>query len=350
MSIRRIPATVGALALSVTTTLSGQSVSQVYRDVRDAVVVIYTAGRRLADRTSGELVGIGGLGSGVLINDDGDVLTAAHVVQTADQVMVEFPSGERILATVVASEPAADLAMVRLDQRPTGVVPVPLGDSDMAEIGDEVFVVGAPLGASNTLTVGYLSARRQPMRTVGNFFRAELLQTDAAINQGNSGGPLFNMRGEVIGIVSHILSTTGGFQGLGFAVSSNTVRETVLSGTQIWSGVEVMALTDELSAIFNVPGGGGVLVQHVAKGSLGEKLGLRGGTIAGTLGDDEVTLGGDIVLSVLGVRLTGIDSYEQMRAAINRLRAGDMFTVQVLRAGTTRDLATPFQPRSPFRE
>ena len=142
MFVRALATTLGAVTLLSAAPASAQTVSQVFKRVRGSVAIIYTAGRTLADRSSGELVSIGGLGSGVLISDD-EVLTAAHVVQTADQVMVEFPTGERVLAQVVTSEPAADLALLRLDSRPQGVVPAPLGDSDLSEVGDEVFVVGA---------------------------------------------------------------------------------------------------------------------------------------------------------------------------------------------------------------
>jgi S1-C subfamily serine protease len=349
MFVRALATTLGAATLLSAAPASAQTVSAVFKRVRGSVAVIYTAGRTLADRSSGELVSIGGLGSGVLISDD-EVLTAAHVVQTADQVMVEFPTGERIMAQVVTSEPAADLALLKLDSRPTGVVPAPMGDSDLSEVGDEVFVVGAPLGASHTLTVGHLSARRQPTRSVGNFFAAEMLQTDAAINQGNSGGPMFNMNGEVIGVVSYILSQTGGFVGLGFAVSSNTVEDVLLSGVQIWSGIDMLTLDEDMSRMLNVPGGGGALVQQVAAESLGEKLGLKGGTVAATIGDTEVVLGGDIIIAVLGIPVSGMDNYEQMRAALETLKAGDIISVRVLRGGETRDLGTPFQPRSPFRE
>ena len=154
----------------------------------------------------------------MLISKDGKVLTAAHVVQTADTVSVEFPNGEIVKAKVVSSEPPADIALLQLERVPASAVVAKLGDSDQVGVADQIFVVGAPYGISHTLTVGHISARRTPGGEQSELGLAEFFQTDAAVNQGNFGGPMFNMNGEVIGIVSHILSQSGGFEGLGFAV------------------------------------------------------------------------------------------------------------------------------------
>jgi S1-C subfamily serine protease len=155
-----------------------------------------------------------------------EILTAAHVVQAADQVWVEFTTGDTIEARVRASDQASDVALLELS-RPAPTAPAVVGDSDQSKVGDEVFVVGAPLGQTHTLTVGHISARRANPFMFTSFEPVELFQTDAAINPGNSGGPMFTMGGELIGVVSHILSTTGGFQGLGYAVTSNQARATL---------------------------------------------------------------------------------------------------------------------------
>ena len=117
---------------------------------------------------------------------------------------------------------------MQLERRPTGAKPAPLGDSDRAEVGDQIFIVGAPLGISYSLTVGYISARRETDDLFGGFLPTEQFQTDAAINEGNSGGPMFNMKGEVIGIVSYIISQSGGFEGLGFVITSNMAKRLLL--------------------------------------------------------------------------------------------------------------------------
>ena len=213
-----------------------QTLAEVFKRVNPAVVEIHTKETDLPPVPMGQPVSVGGLGSGVLISPDGKILTAAHVVQTADAIEVEFLTGETLRATVLSSEPSADVALLQLEKAPRGPFVAKIGDSDAIEIGAPVFVVGAPLGASHTLTVGYISARRKPNDTLNGMSRAEFFQTDAAINQGNSGGPLFNMQGEVIGIVSHILSHSGGSEGLGFAVTSKVARQ-LLERKSFWSGL-----------------------------------------------------------------------------------------------------------------
>src|SRR5262249_16951327 len=157
-----------------------------------------------------------GLASGVLISGDGKVLTAAHVVQAVDQVFVEFIDGQLVTACVISSAPAADVALLQLDSVPPGVAPAQLGDSDKVEVGDEVFVVGAPYGLSYTLSVGHIGGRAAPKGSLASLSAGEFLQTDAPINSGNSGSPMFNRQGEVVGIVSNIMSRSGGFEGIGF--------------------------------------------------------------------------------------------------------------------------------------
>ncbi len=331
-----------SLALITCTVGNGrsQSLTELVNQVGDGVVVILTSERTVVDEAPGQLVSAGGLGSGFLISHDGDVMTAAHVVQTADRVLVLFPSGERIPATVEGSDPSADVALLRLDYRPTGVVPLELGDSDAARVGDQVFVMGAPLGATHTLTVGYISARRKSNSTFGLLSRAELLQTDAAINQGNSGGPMFNMQGQVIGVVSHILSQSGGFEGLGFAVTSNVARDLLLSGPTVWTGVDAYWLNGELARVFNVPQESGILVQRVAIGSLADRMGLRGGVTPITIGEERVIAGGDIVLGVNGMELTeDQDVLDQMWDALRSMRPGVPLTISVLRGGQVIELS-----------
>src|SRR2546425_4394424 len=167
-----------------------QALSDVFKRVNPAVVEIHTRETDVARGGIAGQVSVAGLGSGVLISPDGKVLTAAHVVQTADTIEVEFLTGEKLKARVVSSEPTADVALLQLERPPRGPFVVKLGDSDAVEVGEQVFVVGAPLGVSHTLTVGYISGRRKPNATFSGMSRAEYFQTDAAVNQGNSGGPM----------------------------------------------------------------------------------------------------------------------------------------------------------------
>ena len=164
------------------------------------------------------------IGSGVLISPDGKVATAAHVVQTMEDITVEFLGEEPVAARVIASEQWADISIVQVSVVPRGATVSKLADSDSVSVGDPVFVVGAPYGLSYSLSDGIVSARWAPDTVTKDFPLAEFFQTTAVINTGNSGGPMFNRAGELIGIVSHNITKSGGSEGLGFVVTSNTVR------------------------------------------------------------------------------------------------------------------------------
>ena len=310
-----------------------QQLRDLFRAVSPSVVVVRTVETAIAPTGPAVAVRAPGLGSGVLIGADGRVLTAAHVVQTADRVTVEFADGTQVPARVVTSQPRADLALLQLDRVPPGIVPAPIGDSDRLEVGDQVVVIGAPYGLSRSLTVGHVSGRVSPPGTVGGM-QLELIQTDAAINAGNSGGPMLNLAGEVVGIVTHIYTQSGGFEGLGFAVSSKLARALVLSGPSFWSGVDGTLLTDDLARIFNLPQAAGLLVERVAEGSPGAELGLRAGRWRATIERQELLVGGDVILSVAGVVISADGSaFDRMRTAIGAMRPGDAVVVRVLRGG-----------------
>lgn len=312
-----------------------ESLSQVFKRVGPAVVVIHTSGRTVGRETGGKVVNVAGSGSGVLVSGDGKVVTAAHVVHAADAVGVEFPGGVIVRARVIASDPAADVALLQLESVPPGAVTAKFGDSDKAEVGDQVFVVGAPLGMSYTLTVGHLSARREVNATYGGMGRTELFQTDAAINPGNSGGPMFNMDGQVIGVVSRIISRSGGSEGIGLVVTSNMAQRLLFEEPTVRSGLEGYLLTPELAAALNVPGGApALLVQRVAEGSPAARMGLRGGTVPATIGQEGLLLGGDIVLSVEGIGIGAPSAYELIRRRLIEIQAGSgVVRVAVLRDG-----------------
>lgn len=315
------------------------SLRDVFKQVDPSVVVVETNSHHVVTGPKMQLATLPGLASGVLISPDGKVMTAAHVVQTADEIKVEFQNGEVSMATVLTSDPAADVALLQLKRVPAGINVARLGDSDEAEVGDEVFVVGAPIGMSHTLTVGHISARRKPNTMFGGMSRAEFFQTDAAINQGNSGGPMFNMSGEVVGIVSHIISKSGGFEGLGFVVTSNLARRLLLDQNPFWSGVESFMLSGDLARVFNLPQSAGMLIQRVASNSPAAQLGLKPGTMTAVIEGDPMIVGGDIILEVQGVPITSDGAgYLVIRDRLTRLRPGDAITVVVLRNGRKEEL------------
>lgn len=322
--------------------LHAQSIADAYERIRDAVVLISTVETSaLPEDDPSE-----GLGSGVLIDPAGVVLTAAHVVQVASEIEVQFADGEVIAARVATSDAQADVAVLRLARPPARPVAAPLGDSSRVRVGDEVFIVGAPLGIGHTLTVGHISGRRTSRALGGQGFSdTELFQTDAAINVGNSGGPMFNRDGEVVGVVSYMLSSTGGNEGLGFAVTSNAARELVLERRSLWSGLEGFLLTGRTARALNLPQDAGVLVQRVVRGSPADRLGLRPGTIPAVLDDEPLVLGGDVILEVAGIRVAVGDGRGAIRERLANLQAGEPLKVVVLRDGQRVELQAVAVPR-----
>jgi S1-C subfamily serine protease len=240
-----------------------QSVRDLFQKVTPSVVVIRAKGR---DVTGGGETTFTETGSGVLVSRDGKVMTAAHVVHAMDTVAVEFLGGETVNARVVASEPAADLSLLQLDRVPPTATVSPMADSDKVQVGDQVVIVGAPYGLSYSLSVGYISARWAPNTVYRTMPLAEFFQTDATINTGNSGGPMFTMNGEVAGIVSHNISKGGGSEGLGFVVTMNTAKQLLLEKKSFWSGLEGVVLSDRVADLLNPPNrASGFIVKTVAK-------------------------------------------------------------------------------------
>ncbi len=194
-----------------------QAFQQVFQKVAPSVLAIRAQGR---DAMSGSQTRIIERGSGVLISRDGLVLTAAYLVHGMDEISVEFPGGVKVSARVVTSEPAAaDLALLQLDRVPLGSIVSPMADSNTVQVRDKVLIVGAP---SYSLSVGSISARWAPNTAYRTMPLAEFFQADATIDASNSGGPMFNLKGEVIGIVSHNIATDARSNRQGFVVTSNT--------------------------------------------------------------------------------------------------------------------------------
>ncbi len=313
---------------------------KLFTQVDPAVAVIYTVERGVAGNGSPGQVSQAGLGSGVLVTTRGYVITAAHVVQTADLVEVEFSSGFRTTAVVTASDPGRDLALLKLDKIPEGIKPMRLADSDDVKIGEEVFVIGAPYGFSHTLSVGHISGRHAPEEIGPNGPQAETFQTDAVINQGNSGGPMFNSRGDVIGIVSYILSQSGGFEGLGFVITSNEVLATLFEQPMAWSGMSGMLVDGDLAVLLNLPQRAGFLVQKVALNSPAERAGLRPSLVPAMIGGRELLLGGDIILAVDGIEVSP-NMLNDIRAKWSEGSSRGTAQLTVLRGGRVWEVDVP---------
>jgi len=331
------------LGLAVASRAAGAApdLSELFLKVDPAVVEIATVQEVAATQGPARRVSTGSLGSGFLISSTGQIMTAAHVVQVADQLSVRFVTGDVMPARVVASDPSADVALIEVESVPAGVTPAKLGDSDTARIGDQVFVIGAPYGVAHSLTVGHVSGRRTPNQLFGGLEKVELLQTDAAINEGNSGGPMFNMRGEAIGVVSHILSSSGGFQGIGFVITSNLAKRLLLDDPTPWTGLHGLLVEGPLARALNIPQRAGLLVQDVAAGSPASAIGLRPGSLNATIAGQTLTLGGDVVLTVNGIVIGSPDDDRRIADAIRGLAGDDRLVLRVLRDGDVIELARP---------
>lgn len=329
--------------------LAGQATdfSKLYKSVSDSVVMIKT-NQYVEQQTEKGVVSskLGGLGSGVITKEN-YVLTAAHVVNIADRIEVHTKNGQVIAAKTVSSVPLADLAVLQLIDPPEDIKQAPLGNSDNIDIGAEVFVVGAPYGLSQTLTVGHFSGRRIH-DSEEDLINTEFLQTDAPINRGNSGGPMFNTQGEVIGIVSHIRSSSGGSEGLGFAASVNMAKKLFLDNPPPWVGMEYVPMSETLADALNVPHPNGLLVQRVAYGSMADRFGVQPGRIPATINGRKMLLGGDVLIAFgdeeLNMTPAGV---QKVRRYLNSVNKGGKLELTVYRDGRPVVLRTTKLQQTP---
>jgi serine protease Do len=307
-----------------------KQLDDIFREVNPTVVVVRAKGR---DVGAGGITRFNETGSGVLISDSGRVMTAAHVVNGMDEITVEGIGGEVVRATIISANAAADVSLLQLERVTKAMRVARLGDSDTTQVGQQVMIVGAPYGLAYSMSVGWISARWPPNTIFKDMPLAEFLQTTATINTGNSGGPIFNMAGEVIGIVSQNISKSGGSEGLGFVVTINSAKKLLVEGKVFWGALQGLLLTGDLAAIFNVPAPAGFLVKTVARDSMAWKMGVQGGDRVVTISGKEIALGGDIILSVDGIPVVSEDNIEQIRNRLAGVPRGTPFKMEVLRAG-----------------
>jgi S1-C subfamily serine protease len=312
-----------------------QALDEIFRTVNPTVIVVRSRGR---DVGAGGVTRFKEIGSGFLISDTGRVMTAAHVVNGMDEITVEGVAGEVVGARIVSSDAAADIALLQLDRVTAAMRVAKIGDSDTVRVGQQVMVVGAPYGLTHSMSVGWISARWPPNTIFHDMPLAEFFQTTATINTGNSGGPMFNMAGEVIGIVSQNITKSGGSEGLGFVVTIKTAQRLLVDRKTFWSALQGSLLTGDLAAIFNLPTSTGFLVKTVAQGSTAWNMGLAGGNRMATIDGREIALGGDIILAVEGIPVASEDNIEQIRVKLAGHPPGTPFKVSVLRAGKVIEL------------
>ena len=318
----------------VASTTESLSVSEVYEQAYKSVVEITTTLSQPSP-TGGEEQA-SGQGSGFVFDAEGYIVTNHHVVDGAQSVSVRFWDGSTYDATVVGSDPSTDLAVVKLDAPADVLVPLTLGDSDSLSVGESVVALGSPFGLEGTLTSGIVSALNREMTSPNNFTISNSIQTDAAINHGNSGGPLLNAAGEVIGVNTQIKSESGGNDGIGFAVPSSTVSSIVpqiISGGSVehaYLGVGVASLSESVASELGVPAG--AMVTEVREGTPAAEAGLRAASGSAMVDGQSYPTGGDVITAVDD---TAVTDGASLQSAIDAKRPGDSVSITYTRDGTS---------------
>jgi len=322
--------------------ICGQSLSDLYKKVSPSVVIIETEEKIVAP--DGYTSYSGSQGSGVLISDQGEILTAAHVVKNAEKITVTFKDGRSFPAEVVRLAVVADVALIKLVFFINDYPVIKLGNSDSVDVGDDIFIIGAPFGIEYSLSRGIISRKSVEQSKMAGFSFAEFFQTDAAINQGNSGGPMFNMQGEVIGIVSHIVSESGGFDGIGFAATINKTKELVVDSDRKWTGINGVLVDRELARLLNVPQPSGLLIESVVVLSPAYMADLRGGDVPVNINGKEISIGGDIILEVNDIPIVSEESIIRLMKSIYRTdgEQRDSFKLKILRSGQIKEVILKF--------
>ncbi|HXK15496.1 MAG TPA: trypsin-like peptidase domain-containing protein [Gaiellaceae bacterium] len=295
------------------------------------------------------------LGSGFVIDKAGHIVTNYHVVQGAKSVQVSFSNGENVKASVVGTDPSTDIAVLEVHTHSRALTPLAWGDSDALKVGDSVVAIGNPFGYSRSVTAGIVSAVDRPLTAPNNFTIGHAIQTDAALNHGNSGGPLLDARGDVIGVNSQISTGNTGQQGnlgIGFAIPSNAVRNVVAQLIQnghvehAYLGLRLQELSPSIAQLFRLPVEHGLLVGQIEPGSGAAKAGLRGPTNQATVAGVSWPLGGDIIVAADG---TPTPNSNRLSDVLANHKPGDTIKLVVYRGKVKKTIEVKLgrQPSSP---
>jgi S1-C subfamily serine protease len=329
----------------------------IYRSRSPGVVTIYSI------YGSGATAGAA-QGSGFVVSGDGLILTNSHVITTAgngngaarpaSSVYVEFQDRDRVAARIVGWDVFDDVGVLRVDPRDHPLQPLPLGDSGRVVVGEPVAAIGSPFGNENSLAVGVVSATLRSIESLTSEYNlVDAIQVDAPINHGNSGGPLFDSDGRVIGINAQIRSDTGNGEGVGFAVPINAARRSmeqlVVSGKVAYAyvGITTADLTPGLARRFGYSVRYGAVITSVRPGSPGDRAGLRGGTDQRAFNGLPFTYGGDVVVAIAGRAVRSAN--DVARTVAEQLRPGQAVSVTVVRDGSRRSVRVVLgtRPRNP---
>lgn len=289
-----------------------------------------------------DAVPVEGAGSGFVIDPRGYVLTNNHVVEGAENIQVTLGDRSHYVARLIGTDPRNDIALLKVDPKGKSIAALVLGDSMNLQVGQSVIAIGNPFGFSGTLTKGVISALGRTVQTGETSAIDQAIQTDAAINRGNSGGPLLNSRGEVIGINTAIFTPSGTTAGIGFAIPINMAKriaqDLITEGRvrQAYLGISTIALWPDLSQALRLPVQQGLLVERVAPRSPAAQAGLRGGDRVVLAGLQRLVIGGDIVVTIDGRQ---VESSLDLNVILNQKRPGDVIRLSVYRANQKMDLS-----------
>jgi S1-C subfamily serine protease len=331
---------------------TGKTISDIYASARRGVVQVL-ATSVVSDNPFFGSRESRALGSGFVMDKNGHVVTNYHVIEGASKVEVSFSGNDEMPATVVGSDPSTDLAVLRIKGAESrSLTPLDLGNSTDVKVGDAVVAIGNPFGLERTVTAGIVSALQRQITAPNGFAIDEVIQTDAAINHGNSGGPLLNADGKVIGVNAQIESESGGNVGIGFAIPINTVKDVfsqLLESGKVehaYLGIEMTTITEDLAANVRLPVDHGVLIENVRTGSPAAAAGLRGGTTQVVVDGVSYLVGGDAITAADGL---AIDAAEQLRTAVTAKDPGDELSLQIHRQDETKEVTVTLgrQPNTP---
>jgi len=310
----------------------------IYKSPKDAVA--YITSTVYQESFFFEMVPTRALGSGFVISADGRILTNNHVVSGSSKIEVKFSDGSLYNAKVLVRDAADDLALIQIEPKKK-LTFLRLGDSDALQVGQKVLAIGNPFGFDGTLTTGIVSSLGREIRSETSRLEG-LIQTDAAINSGNSGGPLLDSQGNVVGINTAIYAPSGGNVGIGFAMPINRAKAMLDDYRQGKSfgrprlGISTVLVTGDLATQLNLPSSGGLLVQEVGRGSPAAAAGIRGYSDVVLMGNMRLGVGGDLITAIVGKSVSEPDAVSR---AISRRRPGDTVTLKVFRGGKSIDVA-----------
>ena len=354
--VQPVEATPSSAAFASTKPLS---VNQIYRRAAPGVVQV-TATHVVTTPSINPFFGFSvpqqqreeALGSGFVIDKAGHIVTNYHVVEGARSVDVSFSDNESRRARIVGADPSTDVAVLQVKAPSRALTPLQLGNSDDVHVGDAVVAIGNPFGLERTVTAGIVSALQRVIQAPNSYSIDHVIQTDAPINKGNSGGPLLDAQGRVIGVNSQIQSETGGNVGIGFAVPINTVKtvaaQLIKTGhaEHAFLGIRVQSVTADVARLFRLPASHGLLVASVQPGSAAAKAGVSAGKQQVTVSGETYPLGGDLIVGVDGAPLLTLD---QLRDVISGKQPGDTVALEIYRGDnrTTLDVKLGRQPSTP---